>query len=243
MGKFDNLPMAEVIYRREVTPKLMIIKIRPEVKIDFQPGQYCTFCLDKPCRPYSIASSPEEDFLEFFIELVDNGELTPKLWELKPGDKLKIFPKPKGKFIFDRAERFKNHFLVSTVTGVAPFVSMIRHLAVSRLWHGKRIFVFQGASYQDEFGYNDELSQTAYFYQYSPTVSRPREEKNNSWEGQIGRVNDVFLDCLGYMREEKSIQPADTLIYACGHPGMIEDVKSKAGRMGFEVREEKYYNL
>lgn len=241
MSKFDNLPSAEVISRREITSNLRIIKIRPEIKIKFQPGQYCTLCLDRPCRPYSIASSPEEDFLEFFIELIDGGELTPKLWELEPGDKLKIFPNPKGKFIFDPACQFKNHFFVSTVTGIAPFISMVRYAAVTGQWYDKKIFIFQGASYQDELGYVGELSQ-ADFYQYFPTVSRPLDVRNAGWQGQTGRVNNVFLNFLKFAQKEKKIQPADTLIYVCGHPGMIEDIRSKTEKMAFEVREEKYFS-
>lgn len=237
MKKFDNLPTAEVLSRQDIASNLMIIKIKPEVKIYFQPGQYCTLCLDDgPCRPYSIVSSPEEDFLEFFIELIDDGELTPQLWELRPGNRLKIFTKTKGKFVFDLDNKFKNYCFVSTVTGIAPFISMVRHAAVTNGWQGQKVFIFQGASYQDELGYNHELS-AADFCRYFPTISRPKEVRNAGWQGLTGRVNNIFTDFL----EKSGFSPAETLIYACGHPEMIEDIKSKVGRLGFEIREERYF--
>lgn len=240
MGKFDSLPSATVLYRRDITSSLMIIRIKPEVEINFQPGQYATLHLDGISRPYSIVSAPAENFLEFFIELVENGELTPRLWRLRVGDTLKVFPKAKGKFIFEPDDRFKNHCFVATVTGIAPFVSMARQAAIDHGWRDKNVMIFHGASYQDELAYSEELTDIL-VCRYFPTISRPLELRNAGWNGLRGRVNNVFLDFLKENRT--SFRPNDTLIYACGHPGMVKDVEFRANEMGFNVKTEKYFTI
>ena len=71
---------------------------------------------------------------------------------------------------------------------------------------------------------------------YVPTVSRPQEERNLGWTGETGRVNlivEEYLDKFG-------LSPESTRVYACGHPGMIEDVKVRVTPKGFKVTEERF---
>ena len=101
--------------------------------------------------------------------------------------------------------------------------------------------MLQGASYQDEFTYLEELERLAAEHPdkitYVPTVSRPTEEHNAGWTGETGRVNNIvekYIDELG-------LSPEDTLVYACGHPEMIEDVKDKLKPQGYKVEEERFW--
>ena len=98
----------------------------------FAPGQYATLGLQgaekRSERPYSIVSSPYEEELEFFFELVPQGQLTPHLYKLQVGDELLMRKVPKGRFTLETKGERTNHLLVSTVTGVAPFVSYVRSL-------------------------------------------------------------------------------------------------------------------
>jgi NAD(P)H-flavin reductase len=128
--------------------------------------------------------------------------------------------------------------MVATVTGIAPFVSMLRHA----IHHGERRFrfvVLQGASYQDEFAYREELEDASARHPellvYIPTVSRPGEERNRGWAGATGRVNTVVEEHVERLPAES------TAAYACGHPGMIEDVARRLTPRGFLVKEEKYW--
>ena len=67
--------------------------------------------------------------------------------------------------------------------------------------------------------------------------SRPDEERNNGWAGEKGRVNAIVEKYV----EEFGLTAEDTLIYACGHPGMIEDVKEQFLPKGFKVEEERFW--
>ena len=235
-----TLPKAALVERKEITEDLMIIKMRPETAMTFKPGQYCTLGLEGIERAYSIVSAPHEDDLEIFVELVPepDGALTPLMWKMQEGDTMTIRPTCKGIFTLD--EKYNSHLMLATVTGVAPFVSILR----SYFHHegqGHRFYVLEGASYLDEFVYDKELEEMEASYpdtvKFIPTVSRPNESRNDGWTGASGRANDIVEEQI----EKLGLEPSSTLVYACGHPGMIEDVKERLVPRGFNVKEERFW--
>jgi len=240
---------AEITERRDLASDLWVIRLRGEQPLSFRPGQFATFGVHNGQkmieRPYSIVSSPRESELEFFIELVPQGELTPRLYELKPGDNLYVRKVAKGVFTLDEKSGHKKHFMVATVTGVAPFVSIVRTLRHDEkeeaLSAGHQIFLLQGASRSWELAYGRELSgieREVGWLRYVPTVSRPWED--TAWDGEQGRVHELipkYLDRFG-------CDPQNTTAYLCGHPGMIESGKEILYGAGFDkksVREERFW--
>ena len=88
----DKFFHARVTKRVDFAPDLWMIRIQAGGEFKFIPGQYATLGVEhdgkRTERPYSIASSPAEDEVEFFFELVPEGALTPRLHKLQPGDEL-----------------------------------------------------------------------------------------------------------------------------------------------------------
>ena len=127
--KFFRAPIVE---RRDIAEDLWSIRVAPGAEFTYKPGQYATLGVITPRkhieRAYSIASAPHDNLLEFFLELVPQGELTPFLHQLKKGDTLTCRKVAKGRFTLDTASGRTNHLLLATVTGIAPFVSYIRTL-------------------------------------------------------------------------------------------------------------------
>jgi NAD(P)H-flavin reductase len=237
--RLDHLPRAKLVERRDVTDDLMVIKLEPESgPFDFKPGQYCTLGKDGVERAYSIVSAPYEPLLEIFVELVPEGQLTPKMWQLQLGDTMSLRPRPKGLFVMK--ENLHHHFMLATVTGVAPSISILRQYL-----HDRRedhvFYVLLGASYQDELTYDEELAALAAQYsgcvKFVPTVSRPDEPRNRGWDGAKGRVNSIFEDYLARFE----LPLGDTMVYACGHPGMIADAKEKCAGGGWNFVEERFW--
>ena len=234
-----GLPTAKLVSRREVSEDLIVIKLEPQDgPLKFKPSQYCTLGLNGIERAYSIASAPQEPLLEIFVELVPNGELTPLMFRMKIGDSMSIRPRAKGIFTMD--QKVHHHYQLATVTGVAPFISVIRDYFYSG-GQGHQFYLLLGASYADELTYDEELCKLAAEYpsvvHFVPTVSRPKEERNAAWEGAKGRVNQNVEEYL-----TKFYLPLDdTMIYACGHPGMIEDVKEKFLPQGWKFKEERFW--
>jgi ferredoxin/flavodoxin---NADP+ reductase len=247
----DRFYHAEVTKRVDFAPDLWMFRIRSGGEFNFLPGQYATLGVEpeggkRVERPYSIASSPVEDELEFFFELVPEGALTPLLHKLQPGDRLLMRKVPKGKFSLDLQTGKTNHLLISTVTGVAPFVSYVRTLhkewKEGRFDGTHKLYLLNGASRPWEFGYLDELNhfdRELPWFKYVPTVSRPWDHAD--WPGEIGRADDI----LRKYADHWELEPSNTLVYLCGHPDMIEHSKAILKRRGFTdkgaVKEEVYW--
>ena len=234
-----NLPRARLVERVDYTDDLMVIKMEPQgFDFKFKPGQYCTLGLDGIERAYSIVSAPHEPLLEIFVELVPEGELTPRMWRMEIGDSMSIRPRPKGIFLMDPSAT--QHLMLGTVTGVAPFVSIVRdHLHYGR--DGHHFYVVEGASYRDEFVYDVELARLAAAHPdavtFVPAISRPTEERNAGWEGATGRLNNIVADQI----KKLALDRTQTLIYACGHPGMIEASREIVTADGWRWTEERFW--
>lgn len=235
-----NLAEVKVLNRKDYTPDLWVIWIEKPEGFNFKPGQYCTIGSNGIERAYSIVSSPHEPSLELFVELVPppDGVLTPILHRLEPGDVVTIRPRAKGLFTF--RPNVKNHFLIATVTGIVPYISYLRNY-LHQGTSGHHFYVLHGASYLNELVYGVEIQQISCenpkLVSYVPTVSRPDEPENDEWAGEKGRVN-LLIETY---QQKFTLFPTDTLIYACGHPLMIEDVKNKMLPLGFKVEEERYW--
>jgi ferredoxin--NADP+ reductase len=245
----DKFYRARVTKRVDFSEDLWMIRVDPGGAFRYQPGQYATLGVQTPEkhveRPYSIVSSPYEPELEFFIELVPQGELTPLLYKLQVGDEMTMRKVSKGRFTLDTKSGRTRHLLLCTVTGIAPFVSYARSLL--RDWKDgtfkgeHKLYLLEGASRSWEFGYHDEMKQIAAevpWFEYVPTVSRPWEDAD--WHGETGRVDELirkYADGWG-------MDGSNAVAYLCGHPDMIEHGKGILKRRGFPkeaLKEEVYW--
>jgi ferredoxin--NADP+ reductase len=129
----EKFLLGRITTRSEISDGLWAIRVDPGGPFAFRVGQYATLGVPRSGRlverAYSIASSPYERELEFFLELVHEGELTPLLYGLRVGDTVRIRRAPKGRFLFDVTTVPGDRLLLCTVTGVAPFLSLVRTLA------------------------------------------------------------------------------------------------------------------
>lgn len=235
--------------RRELfTDDVGVLHVEADEPISFTPGQYATLGLvltDQPrplLRPYSVIGTPGSTHLEFYLERVEDGQLTSHLWKMAPGDTLWMRRKIVGRFVLDTA--VQHHVMAATVTGVGPYLSILR------TWldtppskrRNDHFLVIHGGSYADELGrYRREMADYAARHDaitYVPTVSRPHE--NPRWTGERGRVEDVLRkhwDATGFPLR-------DTALYTCGHPQMIDKAQgigTRAGLPNNRIHEEKYF--
>src|SRR5258708_4441809 len=103
----DKHYQARILERRDLSPDLWIMRIDPGGPFEFRAGQYATLGVEHEGkrieRAYSIVSSPYESELEFFVELVPHGDLTPDLFRLNKGDTLLCRKLAKGRFMLERS--------------------------------------------------------------------------------------------------------------------------------------------
>src|SRR5882724_5788331 len=88
----DKFYRVRIIQRKDFASDLWMIRVQAGGEFKFAPGQYATLGVERQEkrseRPYSIVSSPYESELEFFFELVPQGELTPDIYKLHVGDEM-----------------------------------------------------------------------------------------------------------------------------------------------------------
>jgi ferredoxin/flavodoxin---NADP+ reductase len=242
---------ARVLERKDLCGDLWTIRVDPGGPFSFKAGQYATLGVDTPERrierAYSIVSSPYESTLEFFLELVPQGELTPHLYKLKEGDTMLCRKIAKGRFTIDLRSGRTDHLLLATVTGVAPYVSYVRTLykdwkeAGSPMPGPHKLYCLLGGSRSWECGYADEMQRYAEevpWLKFAATISRPWEDLE--WKGESGRVDDLIRKYTS----QWNLNPAGTTAYLCGHPNMIENGRGILQRAGWQkgsMFEEVYF--
>lgn len=249
-----------VLQRVNLSPELIILRVVPDgwELPDFKPGQYAVLGLPgtaprtefsdpedelkKPDkiikRAYSIASSSEnKEYIEFYVALVRSGALTPRLFSLKPGDKVFLGPKIKGMFTLDKVQEDANLIMLSTGTGLAPYMSMLRTVLTPSM--KKHFIVVHGARHSWDLGYRSELMTLRRICEkltYIPVISRPKDELLD-WNGEVGYVQNIW--------ERKSIlfpyspKPDNTQILLCGNPSMIDDTVEILTKEGFSEHTKK----
>jgi ferredoxin--NADP+ reductase len=241
---------ATITHREDVAPDLWKVRVDPGGDFHFVAGQFATLGVSNGEkiieRPYSIVSSPYQSELEFYFELVPDGALTPLLYSLRVGNKMFLRKVAKGRFTLDLQSGHQNHLLLSTVTGIAPFVSFVRTMGMDAQRNefpaDIHLYAINGASRSWELGYQAEMERAAAastrWLTYVPTVSRPWEDQ--PWQGERGRVEDI----LRKFADQWAIKSEETTAYLCGHPQMIEHCSGILARIGFSkqnIREEVYW--
>jgi ferredoxin--NADP+ reductase len=206
----------------------------------FENGHFVMMGLQVEGRPlmraYSIASANYEEELEFFSIKVDNGPLTSRLQNIQVGDTVLVSTKPTGTLIADHLLPGKNLFLISTGTGLAPFMSIIRDPDIYERYD--KIILTHGVRTVSELAYQhhitEELPHNPYFGEavreklvYYPTVTR--EHFRNQ-----GRITDLLVSgklCSDIGLPE--INPEHDRFMICGSPSMLKDICAILDARGF----------
>ncbi len=228
-----------VLTRSEPAPGLLILRLGRPASFHFVPGQSVRLGVGDASHPYTIASAPEAPHLEFCIELVPNGRLTPRLFALRPGDSVRLGSAAKGELVLD--ESVPDHLMFATVTGVAPFISMLRH-ELSAPRPGRRFMLVHGASLVAELLYREELESIVRALPdatYVPAVSRPDDPANRGWTGERGRlpsISERWADRFG-------LEPGSCRVYACGNPAMVEAIAAQFETPGVPVSTESFWRV
>jgi len=226
-------PTGRVASVEEVAPDVRIVRVGRPADLQFRAGQYVKVGVaGRRSGSYSIASAPHEPDLEFCIELIPGGRLSPALFALREGDDVIVTGPAKGRFVFDETARC--HLMVATVTGIAPLRSIVRDVLHRGI--DAQFIVLHGASHADELPYFAELMAVATSdarVEYRPTVSRPEAARNAGWPHEVGRVDDLACHVAA------GLDPRRTHVYACGHPEMVKRVAAELGS-AFSVSTEVF---
>jgi ferredoxin--NADP+ reductase len=230
-----------VLSVRHWNDSLFSFKTTRDRGLRFKNGHFLMIGLEVEGRPllraYSVASANYEDHLEFYSIKVPNGPLTSRLQHLQPGDPILVSKRPTGTLVVNNVKPGKRLFLLSTGTGLAPFMSIIRDPETYERY--EHVIVAHGVRHVSELGYADyirnELPQHEFFGEqvqtqlhYYPTVTREPFEHQ-------GRVTDLLEN--GKLCSDlglSALDPEHDRAMICGSPSMLDDLVALLEARGFE---------
>lgn len=183
----------------EISPGVHLISFKRD--FDFIPGQVVKIGINNtiPPRIYSICSGNHEEEVRILFNIKEEGELTPKLASLIPGEKI-LVSKPYGSF----TDSDKPAWWIATGTGIAPFYSMFR----SGLSDNKKLI--HGVRFLNQFYFEDEL-EWALGNNYIRCCSQ--ETSCNTISGRVSQ----------YLAGLEHLPPVN--YYLCGSAIMVVEVR------------------
>lgn len=230
------------------TDSLFSFKTTRDPGFRFRNGHFTMMGLEQEngrplLRAYSLTSANYEDELEFFSIKVQDGPLTSQLQHIQPGDKVLVNSKSTGTLVTDALLPGKRLYLISTGTGLAPFMSIIKDPEVYEQYD--HIILTHGVRYRDELAYQafiqHELPNNEFFGDlvkekliYYPSVTRESYDRN-------GRITELLSE--GKITSElglPDISPEHDRFMICGSPSMLKDTCDILDAAGFsEARSQQ----
>ena len=223
------------------TERLFSFTTTRDTSLRFSNGHFTMIGLrvnDKPLlRAYSIVSANYEEHLEFLSIKVPDGPLTSRLQHIQVGDSIVVGKKPTGTLLIDYLLPGKRLYMLSTGTGVAPFLSIIRDPETYEKF--EQVVLVHGVREVKELAYHDYITQelpqheflgemVSQQLKYYPTVTR------EAFKHQ-GRVTTVIDN--GQMAADlglPALNPVEDRVMICGSPEMLRDLKHMMETRGFK---------
>lgn len=237
----SNLKTERVLSVHHWTDTLFTFKTTRDPGLRFKNGHFIMIGLEVEGRPlmraYSIASPNYEDTMEFYSIKVPDGPLTSRLQHISVGDNIMVSSKPTGTLVLDNVMSGRNLYLLSTGTGLAPFISIIQDPETYERFD--KIILTHGCRWVNELAYQDLITQELPNHEYLgeqvreqliyyPTVTR--EPYRNQ-----GRLSDLMNS--GKLFEDIGLPSPnleDDRFMLCGSPAMLKDLCEILNGWGFE---------
>jgi ferredoxin--NADP+ reductase len=221
---------ARVIENRQWSDALFSLRVEG-ARLGFEAGQFVRIALDvegeRIARPFSFVNPPQDPVLEFYGIVVPQGPLSPRLAALKKGDALYVAPNPAGFLVLSEIPDTETLWLVSTGTGIAPFLSILRTEAPWRRF--RSVALVHAVRHADELVYGEVVSelQKRRGLKYVSFVSR--ETAPGSLEGRIPvAIRDGRLEAAAGL----ALSPTTSHVLLCGNPDMLKDATAVLAERG-----------
>jgi ferredoxin--NADP+ reductase len=220
----ESWDAARVVENRQWTEALFSLRVegpRPA----FEAGQFVRIALDvggeRVARPFSFVNPPADPTLEFYGIVVPEGPLSPRLAALKPGDSLYVARNPAGFLVLSELPDAESLWLISTGTGIAPFLSMLR---TETPWKRYRnVVLVHAVRHARELVYREEIESLKSRKDLKYVTFVSRETAAGSLAGRIpAAVADGRLEAAAGV----ALAAESSQVMLCGNPQMLKDTSA-----------------
>ncbi|TXG80882.1 MAG: ferredoxin--NADP reductase [Rhodocyclaceae bacterium] len=207
------------------TARLHSLQVEAEIA-PFAAGQFIRLGLivdgAEVGRPYSLVNPPHARPLEFCFSVVPGGPLSGRLAAMRTGDALLVAPRANGFLVLSEVPDCRRLWLVSTGTGIGPFLSILR---TDEPWRRfERLVLVHAVRLAAELIYRDAIDDIAAArggqFAYVPFVSRETTDF-----AQPGRIPQAIADGSLEARAGAAFD-AQSHIMLCGNPQMVADAEA-----------------
>jgi len=212
-----------VVDRKRWTQTLFSLRLRADVSA-FEAGQFAKLALavegEMLARPYSFVNAPDERPHEFYYVTLPGGPLTQRLCRLEKGDAIQIAPRPSGFLVLSEVPDGENLWLISSGTGLGPFLSILRTEAPWRRF--KQVVLVHAVRHAEELTYRDCIDRLREEHRGRlRTVSFvSREAVPGALQGRIpAAIADGALESAAQV----TLSAGASQVMLCGNPGMVAD--------------------
>lgn len=247
-----NTVTEKVVWVHHWNDTLFSFKTTRGQGLTFESGQFVMIGLPvdgKPImRAYSMASPHYSDELEFFSIKVADGALTSKLQKIEIGDEVIVTTRPTGTLVPGYLNAGKNLYLLSTGTGLAPFMSIIRDPFIYDDF--EKVILVHCVRYASELAYQEEiinvLPQNEYFGDlltqkliYYPSVTRENNRESaleQSADIKMHHERITTLITSGKLSSDIGLPALNTdndRFMLCGNNDMLQDTMALLDELGF----------
>ncbi len=215
-----------VLENRHWTDALFSLRVEAP-RLAFEAGQFVRIALEEGlARPFSFVNPPQDPVLEFYGIVVPEGPLSPRLARLEKNDRLLIAANPAGFLVLSEVPDAGTLWLLSTGTGIAPFLSILRTEAPWRRY--REVVLVHAVRHARELVYRDMIRQISQEHRLHYVSFVSREQAAGSLAGRIpAAIRDGRLETAAGLR----LDATGSQVMLCGNPDMLKDAAAElAGR-------------
>src|SRR5688500_13917613 len=222
---------ARVIENRHWTDSLFSLRAQlsgDAPRLHFQAGQFVRIALEESlARPFSFVNPPDDPLLEFYGIVVPGGPLSPRLAQLRAGERLLVASNPAGFLILPEVPPAQTLWLVSTGTGIAPFLSIVR---TPEPWQRfANVVLVHAVRHARELVYQDTIGRIAKAHALRYVTFVSREAAPGSLSGRIpAAIRDGRLEKAAGV----ALDAQTSHVMLCGNPDMLKDAQGALAERG-----------
>jgi ferredoxin--NADP+ reductase len=215
-----------VIENRHWTEALFSLRVEAP-RLSFEAGQFVRIAIEERiARPFSFVNPPEDPVLEFYGIVVPEGPLSPRLAELRAGDRLLVPTNPAGFLVLSEVPDAETLWLVSTGTGIAPFLSILRTETPWRRF--RNVVLVHAVRHAAELAYGDTIRRISKEKPLRYVTFVSREAAAGSLAGRVpAAMRDGRLEMAAGLNLNQHSH-----VMLCGNPQMLKDAAAALAERG-----------